>query len=328
MEINNHLALREAGEQASLADVVHDFEETCKSCHPLTPLKCLTDCGVWKLKSEFRVLGEKMNGSGFMTRLLNTLKNKRRLQVLDTISRGKYSLERLQQELKKSGYYHSQQTIAEEYLHPLVEAGLAEMNRNLYSTTLFGCRLNNLVRNYHEMEDVFPPHSECYEEKALGMLFSSAKTYEDFENAIPTKSVARVLNRLQKTGLIETTKENDYIFFFRTKRDSDMERLSPTERRAYENIPMDGISAGKLAAKTGISVRRTYKYVRRLKGKKLVFVRRIHKSYKLTAAGFKMASMLQDLYMLYMEALTAVSNAVNGKLNAGLLATSGSITSK
>jgi hypothetical protein len=54
---------------------------------------------------------------------------------------------RLQQELKKRGYYHSQQTIAEEYLNPLLEVGLAREDQNRYYATVFGCRLNELIKD-------------------------------------------------------------------------------------------------------------------------------------------------------------------------------------
>jgi DNA-binding PadR family transcriptional regulator len=131
---------------------------------------------------------------------------------------------------------------------------------------------------------------------------------------VPTKSVARVLNRLEKGQLIEATKENDYIFYFKTKRDSNKEAFSITEKRVYENIPLDGISAGRLAAKTGISLRRTYKYLRRLKGKKLVFTRKKPKSYALTAKGVEVALVIKKILELPKEKLAARVINDKGKL--------------
>jgi predicted transcriptional regulator len=143
------------------------------------------------------------------------------------------------------------------------------------------------------------------------MIQNKPKTYADFEGVIPTKSVARILNRLQDANLIETTKENDYIFFFRTKRDSHKAQFSPTEERVYENVPEDGISARKLCEKVGISLRRTYKYLRRLKGKKLVFTRKIPKIYALTSKGVQMAMMLTELNNLTLEAFNIAAQTVN-----------------
>jgi len=252
-----------------------------------------------------------MKNDSFMTNLLNTLKNKRRLQILEIISKGQHPISRLQQELKKLGYYHSQRTIAGEYLTPLIEVGLAQENQNQYHSTVFGCQLNKLVKNFGDVEVVLPPHSECYEETALGMLLDKPKTFDDFEGMVPAKSVARILSRLKKAKLIETAKENDYIFYFRTKRDSNSVNFSPTEKVVYDNVPMDGISARKLAEKTSISLRRTYKYLRRLKGKKMIFSKKKPKSYALTAKGLQVAEMLKGIRNLTLETLATASHITN-----------------
>lgn len=110
------------------------------------------------------------------------------------------------------------------------------------------------------------------------------------------------MSRLQKKALVQTSNDKNYIFFFRTKRDSGLSSLSPTERRVYENISEEGISAGKLAEKSQISLRRTYKYLRKLKGKKLVFTRKRPLFYSLTAKGAKLALMLKAIHNLAIEA--------------------------
>jgi len=133
------------------------------------------------------------------------------------------------------------------------------------------------------------------------MLFEKPKTREELEATILIKSLERLLNRLQKAKLIETTGENDYVFFFQTKRDPKRASFSPTERRVYENIPFGGISARQLADKAHISLRRTYKYLRRLKGKKLVFARKKSKEYFLTAQGYEVALALRKIQNLINE---------------------------
>jgi len=316
---HSQASLQETGEQTSLTHMLNEWEETCKNCHPLTPIICVTDCKIWKLKNEFRKLYEKIINPNFMTNLLNTLKNKRRLQILEIISKGRYSTATLQEELKKLGYYHSQKTITEEYIAPLIEVGLAKENQNRYQAASFGSQLKELIKNFRNVEEVLPPHSECYEEMALSMLLNAPKTYEDLEGIIPAKSVARVLKRLHTAGLIGTSKENDYVFYFRTKRDSDKAKFSPTEKRVYENIPSEGVSARKLAEKTRISLRRTYKYLRRLKGKKLVFTREKPKSYTLTAKGVQIALMLERIRNLAMEALATATQLARNAETQGLL---------
>jgi predicted transcriptional regulator len=293
---------REATETASLAETMSRIEEKCRNCKPLSMLECVTNCNAWKLKNEFRKLDKKMQDPNFMTQLFNVLKNKRRLQILEIIAKGQYSIQRLQQELGKLGYHHSQRTIAEEYIAPLTEVGLAHETQDKYYATLLGCKLSEISKGSLETVDLLPPHSECYEELALTTLREEPKTYEDLKEVIPLGNIARVLNRLQMGGLIETNKEKDYVFFFKTQRNPNKEVFSPTEKKVYENISEDGISARKLAEKSKISLRRTYKYLRRLKGKKLVFAREKPRFYALTAKSLQMATMLQQIRNLVGEA--------------------------
>ena len=94
---------------------------------------------------------------------------------------------------------------------------------------------------------------------------------------------------------METSKEKEYVFFFTTKRNPAKEQLSQTEKKIYYNIPETGISAKKIAERAKISVRRTYKYLRRLKGKKMVFSRKKPKLYTVTVRGLQTATMLKEI---------------------------------
>jgi len=102
--------LEKAEELSNLAEMLKKWEDACKDCNPLTPLTCITACNVWKSKNEFRQLYEKMKNPAFMVNLLNSLKNKRRTKILKIISKGRCSIGRLQQELKKLGFNHSKKT--------------------------------------------------------------------------------------------------------------------------------------------------------------------------------------------------------------------------
>jgi len=305
--------------QASFADLIGDVEENCRKCISMTPITCLAGCRSWKLKNQFRSLYKLARNPDFMTRLMNTLKNKTRLQLLETVTKGSYSIARLQQKLKALGFTHSQQTTIEEYITPLIGVGLVQDDQNVYSATIFGCRLSELANGFIDLGELLPPHSECYEEIALDALITGPKTHGELEKAAPANSVTRILNRLQETKLVEKSQETEHTFFFPTKRDPSMEELSPTERRVYNNISIDGISARKLAQKTSISLRRTYRYVRRLKGKKLVFAREKPVSYWLTAKGTQVTMLLQGVRNLTVEALKttaffAEEKEINGQL--------------
>src|SRR4030065_899788 len=264
-----------------LIEVLKTLGETCRKCAPLTPLECISRCTLWKLKNELRALRETMDNPSFIKELLNVLKNNTRLHILKAIGRGRYSVSRLQEELKKAGYSHSQDTINEEYLRLLMQVGLAAEAQNQYCATTFAGRLNDMFEDFSEFVGILPAHSECYEETVLDALMSEPKTFEEISTFVSPKIASRILKRLKIAGLIVTPDERDYVFFFQSKRDSKKESLSETESKVYGNIPEEGVSARKLADKTCISLRRTYKYLRGLKGKKLVFTRKTPKVYAL-----------------------------------------------
>jgi predicted transcriptional regulator len=312
MKIKDALAtLRNAEKNHDLAEMLRTLDAECRKCAPLTPLECITRCNVWKLKNELRRLRETMDNPNFIKDLFNVLKNNTRLHILKAIVKGRCSVSKLQEELKKAGYSHSQDTINEEYLRPLLEVGLAAEAQDQYYATTFGGRLTELLGSFPEFADILPAHSECYEEALLDALLSGPKTFEDVEAFLSPKIASRILKRLKTVGLIETPKERDYVFFFRSKRDPNKETLSSTERKVYDNISEEGISAKKLAEKTGISLRRTYKYLRGLKGKKLVFTRKTPKVYGLTDKGEKLASLLHELQNLVEETWNSSEQIIN-----------------
>ena len=257
-----------------------------------------------------------MENPNFMKDLLNVLKNDTRLAILQAIAKGRYNVGKLQQELKKAGYLHSQDTLAEEYLRPLLNVGLAAESQDQFYATTFGGRLTALIGNLPEFSVVLPAHSECYEENILRELLGGPKTFEEVEGFVPSKIVSRILKRLKTTGLIETPQERDYIFFFKSKRDPAKESLVGTEDKVYGSIPDDGVSAQKLAAKTGLSLRRTYKYLRGLKGKKLIFARKTPKTYGLTEKGERLSWILNELHKIVEETISFSEGFAKHKENS------------
>jgi DNA-binding HxlR family transcriptional regulator len=257
-----------------------------------------------------------MDNPNYIKELFNVLKNETRLHILQAIVNGRYSVSQLQQELKKTGHSHSQDTINEEYLRPLLAVGLATEAREEYYATTFGGRLTELLGAFPEFAEILPAHSECYEEIILQLLLSGPKTFEDIEALISPKITSRILKRLRSTGLIQTPEERDYIFFFKSKRDPEKETLSPTERKIYDGLSIDGISAGNLSKETELSMRRIYKYLRGLKGKKLVFIRRTPKAYGLTTKGRKLASVLQGLQHVVEETWCSSEHVIQDTVNS------------
>ena len=314
--MGNVLQSNRNGENRDLVSMLKTLDAECRNCAPTSPLECITRCQVYKLKNELRKLRETMNNPNYIKELFNVLKNETRLHILNSIVKGRYSVSQLQQELKKTGHSHSQDTINQEYLQPLMAVGLANESQDEYYATTFGGRLTNLLGVFPEFAEMLPAHSECYEETLLRALLLGPKTFEDIESLISSKIASRILKRLRLVGLIETPEERDYIFFFKSKRDPSKENLTDTERKIYNTISEEGISAGKLAKETGLSMRRTYKYLRGLKGKKLVFIRRTPKAYGLTCKGEMLASVLRELQQIVDETWSSSQQVMNSNDNA------------
>jgi len=291
------------------------LEEKCQECTPLTPLKCISRCKTWKLKNELRKLHKIMENPNFMKDLMNVLKNETRLRILMTIAKGQYSVRKLQRELRMAGRSLSKNSIIEECLSPLMEVGLAAEAQDQYYATTFGGRLTELIEGSAKIVNFLPAHSECNEETVLQALLSGPKTFEDMNRLVSQNLVSRILRRLRRVELVKTPRERDYIFFFRSKRNPAKEKFSSTNSKIYNYIPDEGISVKRLAEKTGLTPRTTYKYLKGLKGKKLVFRRKMPKAYCLTAEGEKLAAFLNELYTLVDETLRCFKQVFNGNEN-------------
>ncbi len=300
---------QKAKEKTRLELALERADQQCRNCRPPTPLDCIGSCKIWRFRNELRQLRGVLAKGDYQNTLLNTLKNKRRLKILEILSKNGYSIPQLQKDLKELGYSHSQETILNEYVEPLITTGLVLENSNHFRTTALGSEMSQLFTGLREVEDTLPPHSECYEEKIVEALFESPKTYEGLKLVIPNDSLKRAMARLLEANLIARNGDNNYMFYFRTRRPAEKERLSSTEKRVYESISEEGLTAEKLAEKTRISLRRTYKYVRKLKGKKLVFKRKRPKTYTLTTEGTNIAMFLEKLCVLIRE-FTEASVAV------------------
>ncbi|MGE5533554.1 MAG: hypothetical protein ACM3UN_04320 [Bacillota bacterium] len=285
----------------------------CRNCKPITPFQCLSGCRMYTLKSELRQLWEAIDNPNYIKELFNAIKNVKRLHVMQVLANDTFSLSVLQQNLKKAGYSYRQDLLSEECLPALKDVGLVSTVRDGYRATTLGVSLTRLIGAFLEFADRLPSHSECYEEALLQSLLSGPKTFEDIEALIAPKNVSRTLKRLSTTSLIETPSARAYIFFFKTIRDPDKETLTDTERKTYDVIANQkqlGIAAGDLAKQTGLILRRIYKIIKALKGKKLVFLRRTPKTYALTAEGKKLALILQELEQTVEDTLNSTQEVM------------------
>jgi len=63
-------------------------------------------------------------------------------------------------------------------------------------------------------------------------------------------------------------------------------------------------------------MRRTYKYLRGLKGKKLIFIRRTPKAYGLTCKGEMLASVLQELEKIVEDTWSSSEQVMQNNVNS------------
>lgn len=280
-------------EGCTLEQTQQVMEERCKNCNVVSPILCMEQCDTWKVKKELRETNKILSENDHRLRLLNALKNRRRLTMLNVLLERPLTLDQLQRKLKEHRYQHSQKTI-KDYLQPLIKAGLIEEHNRRFGATLYGRKIDEAVVK-HGFAGQLPIHSGGREEKILRSLLGGPKTREELLEVTSTNSMSRILKRLQKLNLIVNETPSDHVFYFRTKRATTLERLSPTQKRTCEAIPQAGISARALSEAVDINLRRAYKYLRNLRGKKLVFRRNVPVSYQLTGKGKTVAQFLKEV---------------------------------
>ncbi len=288
-----------------LVEIIKQSDSICQYCEPVSPLVCVQRCEIWNTKNEFFKMNGKLNKEEHLRGLLNAAKNDRRQQIIEALYKRPLDTKGLQECLKNKGYYHSQHTIASEYVEPLVNAGLVKRECGKYRLTLYGQRFRKVLKSF-SFENPLPPHSRCHEEKVLEKLKGGPKTVADLAGVLSQRSLSRSLKRLAENDLVTKSKTSAHVFYHRTKK-VPKKPFSPTEKKIYESIPKVGISAHELSKKVGINLRRTYKYLRRLRRRRLAFTRKKLRTYELTPSGMKLAGFLEETRKLVLDASKAAA---------------------
>jgi len=288
---------------AELVEILKQADSICRYCEPVSPMICIEHCEIWRAKNEFLEMNGMLCADEHVHNLLNAVKNDRRQKVIEALSERPRNIKGLQEYLKSKGYYHSQHTIDSEYAEPLVKAGLVKREDAKYRLTLYGQKFLDVLNRFN-VENPLPSHSRCYEEIVLKKLKDGPKTYAGLAESLSQKSLSRSLKRLTETGLVAKSKSLNYVFYFRTKK-VPKKAFSPTEKKVYETIPEVGISASELSKKVGINLRRTYKYLRKLRKRRLVFTRKRPRTYELTPSGMEVADFLEETANLVLDASKA-----------------------
>ena len=102
MNIDDHgNKFEDSQTKMELVGTIEKIDETCSRCKPLSMVSCVTNCKVWRLKNELRELHKRTQEKDFTTSLLNTIKSRRRQQILDLVCKGHHLISRLQDELNE-----------------------------------------------------------------------------------------------------------------------------------------------------------------------------------------------------------------------------------
>jgi len=301
-ELGSNQSLSKIREVESLAEALQKAESYCKNCKASSPMVCVERCDVWRVKHEILEIRRVVGESNHVRQLLNVLKNKRRWKTLDALCERSHSLKELQRELWESGFHHSRRTIIEAYLKPMIKVGLVREDGVRFKVTFYGRKIHDILTGRNSLS-LLPTHSCCYEEAVLKEL-NNPKTFNELAACVPQKGLSRVLMRLRTRGLLVKSPCTDYVFYFRVKNRPKM-RLSPTEKRVFDSIPQAGAPARQLSKLVGINLRRTYKYLQRLREKKLVFALKGYRTYELTVQGREIVNILDEMEKLAFSSLKA-----------------------
>jgi len=233
-----------------------------------------------------------LEDSEIIARVLNAIKNERRVSILRLLHENPYSEKEIRDRLRSMGHKHSLTTI-HAYLQPLIEAELAEHKHGKYSTTARGSKALQLVGKTNFLLR-FPSNSSCHEELSLIGIKNGYRTFEELAKIVDRPLLPRTLNRLQRQGLVQSNHPRDHVQFYRI-RVRFRGDPSPTERRVFQALSEEGISVRELSKAVGITVRRTYKYLARLKKKGLVLQRIFPVTYALTSTGKIVADFIEEI---------------------------------
>jgi len=285
----------------NLTDALSKAEIHCENCKTPSPMVCVERCDVWRVKHEILEIRRVANENTHTRQLFNVLKNKRRLKILHALCERSSNVKELQEHLRKSGFHHSRRTIIEAYLKPLMRVSLVREDGVRFKATFYGRNVQDFLKE-RDFPVVLPVHSCCYEEVVLKEL-KTPKTFNELATRVPPKSLSRILMRLRARGLLAERPHSNYVFYHKAKGKPKM-RLSPTEKRVFDAIPQDGIAVCSLSSAVGTNIRRTYKYLRRLREKKLVFALKSMRTYELTARGKEIVSILDEIEKLAASSLS------------------------
>ena len=224
--------------------------------------------------------------------LLNVIKNKRRIKLAHILQGQPLSLDEIQQRLKGEGYYHSRDTIRKHYAGPMVVARLLAEENGRYRLTDVGRDIIAILGDT-DLGSLFPSSSGCYEETCL-LALEVPRNYDELSRYLPKADLQRTIRRLQEKGLVTKDRPDRHVTYRRATKETDVP-LSKTEGKVLQSIAEDGTGVNEIAKAVGISLRRTFKYLKRLREKGLVSSTQNVTLLSLTEEGKELAEKLSRI---------------------------------
>ncbi len=223
--------------------------------------------------------------------ILNALKNPRRRALLEILVKdGPCDVATLQKKLKDYGYYHSQSTIENSYVLPLIKAELVRREDNKFAVTDLGVRIYEIIKD-REWPSVLAKPNQCYEELVLLFLHDSPKPLREVLLLVPGHEISRVLKRI--ADLIEKQRTHVYCTPLLPEPPSD---ASPAEREIFNIIKEEGeITVSEVIRRASVIPRTVFKCLRRLKEKKAIKSYRRPSMIALNEKGKEVAAFLWSI---------------------------------
>jgi len=279
-----------SGETKNIRREIEDF---CENCQTSSPIVCAELCQLWKLKRDYPDVLEETEYEP--PNLFNFTKNNKRLTILEVLVQNPTTIEEIREQLERRGHHHSRQALHDQYLLPLQKAGFIQKEETRYKITTLGLNIYTILTT-----NTIPASSVNIkedDEKILTALLSGPKSYNELKFLLKKASIYRDLKRLQQKNLIFKSRLSGRIFYFKTKR-RPTRKLSPIEMKIFKALPSEGSSVKDLYGKVGGSIRRIYKYLRRLRYKKHVKKGEKIVLYEMTDSGRKLARCLNQIMNL------------------------------
>ncbi len=271
------------------AAVLRALASTCDACQPPNPIMCVESCPIWTLKRKHHDALEDLADRPALTDLLRLAQTDRRLTILEALCEQPATLAELHAYLTRAGSAPRRSELRRRDLAPLLDAALLTERGGVYALTPHGTRIYRLLTTSGLAKLPLPTHET--DEQILQALLASPQPADALRGVVPVSALRRGLRRLQKQGLLETPALTGRVFYHATKK-RPTRKLTPTELKVFKAVSTEGLSAKDVSAHVGISLRRVYTYLRRLKYKQHVRKEERPPLYQLTEVGQRVAHAL------------------------------------